>query len=885
MRPSSLTRKFLILLTVIVCVFYLTFRLFYFNNTGPYALTVSILLYVAEAWGIVNLFLFFLQVWEVQEPPAQPVLEGRTVDVFVPTFNEDPTLLRATLEACVRMDYPHKTYVLDDGRRPEVETLARELGIEYVARPDNRHFKAGNLNYAFERTDGEFVVVLDADHVPEPHFITRLIGYFHDDRLGYVQTPHAFYNFDSFQARLDHKNRKYWEEGHLFYYVIQPGRNKWSCPIFAGSAAMFRRAALRDVGLMATETITEDMHTGIRMNAKGWRSLAISERLVAGQAAPDITTFHAQRLRWGTGNLSIMKYDNPLTVRGLSLGQRLCYLGSMLHWASGPFKLIIYLTPIAMLFSGVPPVREFTWELLYVTLLYLVVSLTTLKIVSNGYGSIINSELFAMVNFWTQIKSVFRALFGYGSRHFHVTPEGAQAVAQRQKKSVWPFIRPQTYLIILSVLALFWGWGRLVFDGNMLLARYPNLADVPVLSWILQHTPSVGFGISDDYFKPVVPTVWVLLHFWLAYKVTQRAFWPADRRFTTRHIVHVPVEYDTAVASGSPRYGVTLDLNDTGMAFIAYERFSPGDVLRLVIRGAGEVVTCKGEIRTVADLTQGQVADGFRYGVQFQNLTAPQVDALNRICLHYGVPRMYSEFDTRRGGVLGGIQKRMERGMAQRRREFRNRYRMPIVINSGATEDTAQFSATEDLSRSAVAALLDHDLPRNTPIGYLMATPLGELRGSAKVLRTSPEVYGGRTYFRTVMEFGEFEGQGRTTLHSLVNPQEAGPLQETLKPDRKPILVHMAGATLVAVLIAIPLILLQSGIFQYYHRDDHILRDIGNKDRVALTDADQAQVDRIYDETMNRGRSPTSDRLVLLMRALTVYGRRDDQLTVAERLA
>ena len=107
----------------------------------------------------------------------------------------------------------------------------------------------------------------------------------------------CLHNFDAFQARLDHKNRKYWEEGHTFYYVIQPGRNHWGCPIFAGSAAMFRRTAIRDVGLMATETITEDMHTGLRMNAKGWKSLAISERLVAGQAAPDITTFHAQRMR------------------------------------------------------------------------------------------------------------------------------------------------------------------------------------------------------------------------------------------------------------------------------------------------------------------------------------------------------------------------------------------------------------------------------------------------------------------------------------------------------------------------------------------------------------------------------------------------------------
>ena len=218
MVPTSFTRKFLIVLAFVVCVFYLAFRvLFTINMSGPYAMTASILLYVAELFGIFNLFLFFLQVWEVSEPPAEPVLEGRSVDVLVPTYNEDVSLLRATLEACVRMDYPHKTYVLDDGQRPEVEALARELGILYIKRPDNRHFKAGNLNNAFERTDGEFVVILDADHVPEPHFITRLIGYFRDERLGFVQTPHAFYNFDSFQARLDHKNRKYWEEGHLFY--------------------------------------------------------------------------------------------------------------------------------------------------------------------------------------------------------------------------------------------------------------------------------------------------------------------------------------------------------------------------------------------------------------------------------------------------------------------------------------------------------------------------------------------------------------------------------------------------------------------------------------------------------------------------------------------
>src|SRR3954469_25726598 len=100
MIPSSFTRKFLIIFAFIVCIVYLAYRAFWtFNDTGPYAWTVSIALYVAECFGIFHLFLFFLQVWEAREPPVQPVLEGRTVDVFIPTFNEDTTILRPTLEA------------------------------------------------------------------------------------------------------------------------------------------------------------------------------------------------------------------------------------------------------------------------------------------------------------------------------------------------------------------------------------------------------------------------------------------------------------------------------------------------------------------------------------------------------------------------------------------------------------------------------------------------------------------------------------------------------------------------------------------------------------------------------------------------------------------
>jgi cellulose synthase/poly-beta-1,6-N-acetylglucosamine synthase-like glycosyltransferase len=421
-------RKGVILFSSAVAVLFLVYRTFFTLNLTAYAVFASVVLLVGETYDVLTMLLYFLQVWDTTEPPEQTVLQGRTVDVFVPTYNEDPDILRVTLQACVAMDYPHRTFLCDDGgtdarvNDPEkgpgarkhqdlLKAMCAEIGAIYVTRPKNEHAKAGNLNHAFEKTDGEFILIFDADHVPDKNFITRLIGYFADEKLAFVQTPHAFYNFESFQARLDHERGSYWEEGQLFYHVIQPGRNRWNAAIFAGSAAMFRRTALAEVGYIAVETITEDMHTGLRMHMRGWNSLGIGERMISGTAAQDVTTFHSQRLRWGEGNLSVLAYDNPLTAPGLRWGQRLCYFATMINWAGGLFKLPIYLTPILMLLTGVPPVKEFTWTLAAIMGTYMAVAILGVKYVSNGYGSVWYSELFTMAGFWTQVRGTMRALF------------------------------------------------------------------------------------------------------------------------------------------------------------------------------------------------------------------------------------------------------------------------------------------------------------------------------------------------------------------------------------------------------------------------------------------------------------------------------------------
>ena len=239
--------------------------------------------------------------------------------------------------------------------------------------------------------------------------------------------------------------------------------------------------------------------------------------------------------------------------------------------------------------------------------------------------------------------------------------------------------------------------------------------------------------------------------------------------------MHLPVEYEVSLDQGTAnQYGVTVDLNDTGMAFIAYDEVPKGAVLRFTIRGGGEVIKCKGEIRSAERVVRVGAADGYRYGVQFQNLTSPQIDAVNRICLHYAVPPCSTNTRTAIAIPSGRASKAGKGGTLQARIAKRNPYSLPLIVNSGSTEETTQYSTTEDVSRVAAATMLDNELPIGTQVGYLMPTPLGEVRGTAEVIRSDPQEVAGKLFFRTVLEFKDFESQGRTTLQTLVNTGDAG---------------------------------------------------------------------------------------------------------------
>ena len=841
-QPRYRVNKVLMVLCAITTVSYLVYRgLYTLNLETWYAVTASWALYVTELWGGLSLLLFFLQIWEPTDPPEQLPLEDVTIDVLVPSFNEGIPILRGTLQACLAMDCPHRTYLLDDGNRPEMRQLCEELGVHYLTRDNNLHAKAGNLNNALDQTDGEFVAILDADHIPEPNFLSRLLGYFRDEKLGFVQSPHAFSNFDTFQGRVNYEKGRFWDEGQLFYKVIQPARNATNSVIFAGSAALFRRAALKDVGYIATETITEDMHTGIRMSAKGWKTMYCNERLIAGQGATDVTTFHGQRMRWAEGNLSILAYDNPLTMKGLTIAQRLTYFASIIHWAGGLPRLLIYLTPILLLLTGVAPVQKFTWTLGMIFVAYIGTMLFTLRVVYRKFMNYPLTEYFNMANFWTQIRATTRALIYRKRSKFVVTNKSGGGQGAK-----WPHVVPQVTLLALGIVALLYGWAR-----HVLFEDSPDLIGMGI---------ATGLVIHNSYFA--------ILYLRVAMMAT-------SKRASYRHRLNLAVQYSFPNREGEivEGIGVTTDLNEFGLGFTSYDTLPTGQPGSLKVRVNGDTLSSPGILCYVAH-RQGDGAEDlplYRYGLEFTDMPTQAIDASSRIIQRYAVAPWYSVFEANGGGRSPSW------SLISRRGIDRAPFKVPVCLETSRGE---VYTCSRDISTEAMRCILAYPVDAAEELRAKVYGPTGSFYATMKVV-TSREVTGPPHNVREyVLSFVSFEGQGRSLLQSLCELAGEPDARRDLTciPDERhrPIFRPVAAASLMLLVLTPPTV----SAFRHIHSDDLTL--VESSSGVQTLQVDQ-HFDRILSESLLSG-NPDVRRLTLLKDALDREGRYDDLVRVCNAL-
>ncbi len=335
-------------------LWYLGWRLSTLTGTG----VIGAAFLGAEAVNLLQLIVTFALLLRIRWDPRELLPPTGTLDVYVTVCGEPVEMVERTLHAAVAIDYPHRTFLLNDGAIAdrdgwqEMEALAARLGVPCFTRLDGTRGKAGNLNHALHRTDAELICVIDADHVAAPNLGDEVVGYFQQEDVGFVVTPQRF---DLHGDPLNNHEP-------MFHGAVQLAKDVDGSAFSCGNGVVYRRSALEGIGGFSEWNIVEDLHTSYALHAAGWRSVYHSRPVTLGQAPTTAAGVAAQRLTWATDSLRLLFYDSPLRRSGLSFVQRLHYLSTTGHYLVTLTQLGFLVSPFAYVFFGVAVLRPSSLE-------------------------------------------------------------------------------------------------------------------------------------------------------------------------------------------------------------------------------------------------------------------------------------------------------------------------------------------------------------------------------------------------------------------------------------------------------------------------------------------------------------------------------------------
>jgi cellulose synthase (UDP-forming) len=287
--------------------------------------------------------------WRIEVPELRKAARPYTVDIFTTACpGEPPGMIVRTLSAMQKITYPHTSYLCDEGDDPYLKSKCAELGVVHVTRTLKVHAKAGNINNALSQSSGEICIILDPDHEPAPFMIDRLLGYFDDESIGFVQSIQAYRNQDSTLVARGAAEMQY-----HFYGPIEMGMHGAGTAQAIGANCAFRRTALDSIGGHAAG-LAEDMHTTMRLYAAGWKGSYVPEILTRGLVPQTLGAFYKQQLKWSCGSFDLFFQVLPKVFKSLSWYQRLHFALCPLFFLQGWITFFGTLVPIlCLLFGGI----------------------------------------------------------------------------------------------------------------------------------------------------------------------------------------------------------------------------------------------------------------------------------------------------------------------------------------------------------------------------------------------------------------------------------------------------------------------------------------------------------------------------------------------------
>ena len=443
------------LIALAATVAYIVYRLIWTMPFNLYAIDIifGLIVLIVELIEVVEFAVYFWHILRVRKySPEMPTMEKTDfpdVDVFIATYNEGEDVLDKTLAACAKMKYPDSRkvhiYLCDDGNRPELKELTEKYGAKLITRELNRFAKAGNYNHALRVTDSPYIAIFDADMRPTTDFLMKTIPYFTEEKMGFVQTPQSFKNPDIFQAKL---SRETPFEQDYFYHYIQIARNRTNSVIMCGTNCVRSREALKKAGGFAQATIAEDVATGMLMEAKGYKGIAIDEVLAYGENINSVGAFLKQRSRWGRGCIQTAKAYGIFRIKGLKLGQKLDYFVAINYWCFGLKRMLYMLLPLLFAFFGIIAIQG---DLLVFSIIFFTQYLLKRFVIDwleRGYKSSTWSKIYEIIQAPYMALVVLGELIGISIKKFSVTPKGA--ANKKAKRSIKLLI---CHLVLLGLNA------------------------------------------------------------------------------------------------------------------------------------------------------------------------------------------------------------------------------------------------------------------------------------------------------------------------------------------------------------------------------------------------------------------------------------------------
>ncbi len=584
------------------------------NATGIDAFFIWIIL-LAECYAFMVLVLGYLQtLWPLRRVPVplpNNPEEWPAVDLLIPTYNEPLSVVRFTALAALNIDWPAEklnVYILDDGKREEFRAFAEEAGVGYITRDNNEHAKAGNINHALSQVDSPFVAVFDCDHVPTRSFLQVTMGWFlRDQKLAMVQTPQHLYSPDPFERNLDQFHVTP-SEDELFYGVVQDGNDFWNATFFCGSCAVLRRSALDEVGGVAVETSTEDAHTSLRMQMRGWNTAYINIPQAAGLASERLSGHIRQRIRWARGMVQILRIENPLLAAGLKPAQRLCYFNAMSHFLYALPRLIFLTAPMIYLIFGIRNIPGLWLTIIAYAVPHLVLSsMANSRIQGQHRHSFWNDIYETVMAPYILLPTLF-ALIRPKAGPFQVTPKGG--VVNRDYFDA-RIARPFLLLAVVNFFGLFCAAARLIQFPVLSVPRWLAFVNWPASIYDAGHAGAVWINV-----------VWTLFNLVILGVATAVARESQQRRRSTRVALAVPS--DVILADGSMIQGMTSDLSSGGVRTRMTQavKAAAGDSIQFVFPVLDGSATLPARIIGM---------DGSELRAQFDSLSLQEDEALTMI--------------------------------------------------------------------------------------------------------------------------------------------------------------------------------------------------------------------------------------------------------------